>query len=275
MNLKFWEWFKKKQESDPNLLDPTDAAVLREYQDAIGIQRIPMQTIDRHSLTTGEVANPDLGKDNAETLKQKLKYGIHQSTMTGVDTHNLSGVRAIAEEGGSVTVIKKIDKSKLYELGYDIEIENETFVKDLGLVPEKTTTVGNEVITESEIPLPVGATSDTPELERLRLEGVDFHHHIGKPSAMTITIPEDEPEVGQVLASVGGEYKWTAPEMEESIKTRIEEFHAKAKDHDPSCEWYTHYMEHIDKLGNEYDCLYEPCKCKGNHGDDQGDAVPV
>jgi hypothetical protein len=280
MNLKFWEWFKKKQESDPSLLDPTDAAVLREYQDAIGIERIPMSTIDRHSLTTGEVANPDLGKDDAATLKKKLKYGIHQSVMHGVDTHNVSGVRAISD--GTVEVIKKIDKSKLYELGYDIEVENETFVKDLGLVPQKTTTVGNEVITESEIPLPVGATADTPELERLRLEGVDFHRFIGKTTdrpqeggLTVINIPEDEPEVGQVLASVGGEYRWTAPEMEESIAARIEAFHAKAKDHDPSCEWYTHYMEHIDKLGQEYDCLYDPCNCKGNHGDDQGDAVPV
>jgi hypothetical protein len=284
MNLKFWEWFKKKQESDPTLLDPTDAALLREYQDAIGIQRIPMQSIDRHSLTSNEVGTPDLGTDDAETLKKKLKYGIHQSTMQGVDTHTVSGVRAISEEGGKAEVIMKIDKSKLYELGYDIEIENETFVKDLGLVPEKTTTVGNEVITESEIPLPVGATVDTPELERLHLEGVDFHHFIGKTTdrpqeggLTVINISEDEPEVGQVLANVKGEYRWTAPEMEESIAARIEAFHAKAKDHNPDCPLYTHYMEHIDKLGNEYDCLYGPdeCKCKGNHGDDQGNAVPA
>jgi hypothetical protein len=285
MNLKFWEWFKKKQETDPNLLDPTDAAVLREYQDAIGIQRIPMQSIDRHDLTTGEIANPDLGKDDADTLKMKLKYGIHQSTMLGADTHTVSGVRAISEEGGTVTIIKKIDKSKLYELGYDISVENETFVKDLGLVPQRTTTTDTETITESEIPLPVGATIDTPEEERLRLEGVDFHHYSGKPQDRPwemkpndpMTEEDQEREKQSMEQFVAPTAVLVAPEMEKSVKAQIEAFHAKAKDHDPSCPLYTHYAEHIDKLGNEYDCLYGPdeCKCKGKHGDDQGDAVPV
>lgn len=270
MNLKFWEWFKKKQETDPNLLDPTDAALLREYQDAIGIQRIPMQAIDRHNLTTGEVANPDLGTDDAETIKKKLKYGIHQSTMTGVDTHTLHGVRSITEEGGTVTVIKKIDKSKLYELGYDIEDENETFVRNLGLEPE----------TSASIP------EGTPEVERLRLENVEFLHYSGKPQDRPwemkpndpLTEEQDEWSKATGVMNIPAstiEATLHTPEMEVEIAARIEAFHAKAKGHDPSCEWHTHYMEHIDKLGNEYDCLYEPCKCKGKHGDDQGDAVPV
>jgi len=255
MNLKFWEWFKKKQEADPTLVDPTDAAILREYQDAIGIQRIPMQSIDRHDLTTGEVTNPDLGKDDAEELKLKLKYGIHQSTMQGADTHTVSGVRAISM-GGTVEVIKKIDKSKLYELGYDITAENETFVKDLGLEPE------------TSVPVAEG----TPEEERLRLEHVEFHHYAGKPQERPWEMrptPETEESYPTAVAEL------VVPELEESVKARIEAFHAKAKDHDPSCEWYTHYMEHIDKLGNEYDCLYNVCNCKGKHGDDQGNAVPV
>jgi hypothetical protein len=282
MNLKFWEWFKKKQESDPNLLDPTDAAVLREYQDAIGIQRIPMSTIDRHSLTTGEVTNPDLGKDDAETLKKKLKFGIHQSVMAGSDTHSVSGVRVISEEGGTVTVIKKIDKSKLYELGYDIEDENETFVKNLGLVPEKTTETSTYTVTESEIPLPEGATADTPELERLRLEGVDFHRYSGKPQDRPWEMKPNEPmtEEDQKRESQSMEQfmapttTLVVPEMEAEIAARIEAFHAKAKEHDPSCGLYEHYTEHIDKMAQEYDCFHV-CNCKGNHGDDQGDAVPV
>lgn len=261
MNLKFWEWFKKKQAADPNLLDPTDAGVLREYQDAIGIQRIPMQSIDRHDLTTSEVTNPDLGKDDAEALKLKLKHGIHQSTMRGADTHTVSGVRAISEEGGTVEVIKKIDKSKLYELGYDITEENETFVKNLGL--------------ESETAVPVA--EGTPEEERLRLEHVEFHHYSGKPqdrpwemrSAPLVGEDGQREEAPTVVAEL------VVPEMEEEIKARIEAFHTNAKDHDPSCELYEHYLEHIDKMGNVYDCLHAPCKCKGKHGDDQRDAVPV
>jgi hypothetical protein len=286
MNLKFWEWFKKKQETDPTLFDPTDAALLREYQDAIGIQRIPMSSIDRHDLTSNEVSNPDLGTDDAETLKKKLKYGIHQSTMRGVDTHNVSGVRAIAEDGGKAEVIMKIDKSKLYELGYDIEQENDTFVKDLGLVPEKTTTVGNEVITESEIPLPVGATAATPELERLRLEGVDFHRYSGKPQDRpwemkpnpALTEEQDEWSKATGVMDIPAstvEVTLHTPEMEESVAARIEAFHAKAKDHDTYCDLHGHYLEHIDKLGNEYDC-HHYCGCKKeDHGDDQGNAVPV
>ena len=182
MNLKFWEWFKKKQETTPHL-DPTDEKVLREYQDAIGIERIPMQSIDRHNLTMGEIAGPDLGKDDAETLKNKLKYSIHQSTMSGPDTVTLSGVRAIGE---TVTIIGKIDKSKLFELGYDIKEENESFVKNLGLMPEKTTETTTEIITESEIPLPAGATAKTSEEERLRLEGVELSHHSGKPDPILL-----------------------------------------------------------------------------------------
>jgi hypothetical protein len=270
MNLKFWEWFKKKQESDPTLVDPTDAAILREYQDAIGIQRIPMQSIDRHDLTANPVDSPDLGKDDAETLKMKLKYGIHQSTMRGADTHTISGVRAIAEEGGKAEVIMKIDKSKLYELGYDISTENDTFVKALGLEPETSVSV------------PEG----TPEEERLRLEHVEFHHYSGKPQdrpwemrpappcAVNSETGDSEPTESYPTAVA----ELVVPEMEESIKARIEAFHAKAKDHDPSCEWYEHYTEHINEQGMEFDCLHATCflsNCKGNHGDDQGDAVPV
>ncbi len=178
MNLKFWEWFKKRQETKPNL-DPTEANVLKEYQDAIGIQRIPMQNIDRYDLTTGEITNPSI-EDNAETLKRKLQHGIHQSVMSGADTHTVSGVRAISM-GGTVEVISKIDKSKLYELGYDIREENESFVKNLGLVPEKTTETETETVTESEIPLPKGADTDTPEEKRLELEGIQIAHYSGKP----------------------------------------------------------------------------------------------
>jgi len=256
MNLKFWEWFKKKQETDPNLLDPTDAVVLREYQDAIGIQRIPMQSIDRHDLTANPVENPDLGKDNAETIKMKLKYGIHQSTMGGADTHTVSGVRAIAEEGGKVEVIKKIDKSKLYELGYDITEENETFVRNLGLEPETQ----------------VSVAADTPEEERLRLEHVQFHHYSGKPQDRPWEMRPSEPITEESYPAAVAEL--VVPELEESIKARIEAFHAGAKNHDSSCPCYEHCMEHIDKLGQEYDCFHV-CNCKGNHGDDQGDAVPI
>ncbi|GEM_PF-6721645 len=168
MNLKFWEWFKEKQAADPTLLDPTDEKVLKEYQDAIGIKRIPFQSIDRCDLTTSEVTNnPDLGTDTPETLALKLKYGIHQSVMPGPDTHMVSGVRAISM-GGIVEVIHKVDKSKLFELGYDITEENETFVKNLGL---------------DGAPLPEGATAKTPEEERLHLEGVDFKHYTGKPQS--------------------------------------------------------------------------------------------
>jgi len=259
MNLKFWEWFKKKQETDPNLLDPTDAAVLREYQDAIGIQRIPMRSIDRHDLTTGEVSNPDLGKDDAETIKMKLKYGIHQSTMGGADTHTVHGVRAIAEEGGKVEVIKKIDKSKLYELGYDITAENETFVKDLGLEPETQ----------------VSVAADTPEEERLRLEHVQFHHYSGKPQDRPWEMrPNEPPTEGSETLYLTAVAELVVPELEESIKARIEAFHAGAKKHDPSCPCYEHCMEHIDKLGQEFDCFHV-CNCKGKHGDDQGNAVSV
>ena|SRR5208282_2899315 len=266
MNLKFWGWFKKKQETDPNLLDPTDAAVLREYQDAIGIQRIPMRSIDRHDLTTGEVSNPDLGTNDAETIKKKLKYGIHQSTMVGSDTHTLSGVRAISEEGGTVTVIKKIDKSKLYELGYDITEENETFVKNLGLEPD------------AQVSMPEG----TPEEERLRLEHVEFHHYSGKPqdrpwemrpaSPCAVNPETGDSEPTELYPTAVAEL--VVPELEESIKTQIEAFHAGAKKHDPSCPCYEHCMEHIDRLGQEFDCFHV-CNCKGKHGDDQGDAVPV
>jgi len=267
MNLKFWEWFKKKQETNPDLLDPTDAALLREYQDAIGIQRTPMQSIDRLSLTTGEVSNPDLGKDDADTLKKKLKFGIHQSVMTGPDTHRVSGVRVISEEGGTVEVIKKIDKSKLYELGYDISVENETFVKDLGLE------------SDSQVSAPEG----TPEEERLRLEGVDFHHYSGKPQDRPwemkpndpMTEEDQEREKQSMEQFVAPTAVLVAPELEESVKVRIEAFHAKAKDHDTYCELHEHFLEHIDKLGQEYDCCHL-CSCKKeDHGDDQGDAVPV
>jgi hypothetical protein len=256
MNLKFWEWFKKKQETDPTLLDPFEGSVLKEYQDAVGIRRIPMQVTDRHDLTTSEVANPDLGKDDAETLKKKLKSGIHQSVMTGPDTHRVSGVRVISEEGGTVEVIKKIDKSKLYELGYDITEENETFVKNLGLEPEPSLFLGLSQIRKN--------VEGTSEEERLHSEGVDFHHYSGKPANRPSEMQPNELMGGSEPAESypTAVAELVVPELEESIKARIEAFHAGAKNHDPSCPCYEHCMEHIDKLGQEYDCFHV-CNCKG------------
>src|SRR5271157_1415161 len=152
MNFKFWEWFKKKEQGNPDLkfwewfqlkkktypdADPTDLAVLQEYrayQNAVAIQRAPMETISRFEMgegvvIKGEVSDPNF-TDSAETLKRKLQYSIHQSVLAGPDTVQLDGVRAIAE---SMTVVGKVNKERLYELGYDIKEENAKMVKDLGL----------------------------------------------------------------------------------------------------------------------------------------------
>jgi hypothetical protein len=224
------------------------------------IRRTLFKFIDRHNLTMGEITSPDLGKDDAETLKLKLQYGIHQSVMPGPDTHTVSGVRAVAE---GIDIIGKIDKSELYSLGYDIREENEVFVKDLGLMPGQS------------FCRPPVVAPDLSEEEVLGLERVEILHYLGKPNERPWGMRPSEPTTEEEALYPTAVAELVVPELEESVKARIEAFHAKAKDHDSSCEWYTHYMEHIDKLGQEFDCLYDPCNCKGNHGDDQGDAVPV
>ena len=44
----------------------------------------------------------------------------------------------------------------------------------------------------------------------------------------------------------------------------VEAFHQFAKNHQPDCEWYEHFMHHIDeKTGDEFLCDHiMPCKCK-------------
>src|SRR5208282_3659238 len=136
MNLKFWEWFKTKQATDPEA-DPTALETLNEYRKAVGIERKPMQRIDRFEGIGNGVAFSDDVKgpsfeDNAEDLKRKLRHSIHQSILTGADTLTLDGVKAIGE---TITIVGKVDKSKLYDLGYDIKEESAAMVKGLGLEP--------------------------------------------------------------------------------------------------------------------------------------------
>jgi|SRR5208282_2701329 len=274
MNFKFWEWFENWRKDKPEA-NPTDLSVLKEYQDAIGIERTPLQKLDSvgdGAVSSKEVTPPTLD-DKPEDLKRKLQWGIHQSIMQGADTVSQSGVRAIGEKAD---VVLKINKSKLYELGYDIREENESFVKNLGLVPNKTTETDTETVTVSEIPLPVGANRNTSEEERLRLERIEFHHYSGKP---------DERPDNMRAAPLVGEYgQWddnqfmapttlVVPEIEEEVKARIETFHAMAREHGTYCELYEHFTKHIDDQGNEFECDHD-CKCKGKD-DDQGYAVPV
>jgi len=268
VNLKFWEWFKKKQESDPNA-DPTSLNTLNEYQKAVGIERKPLQKIDRfEGIGNGvafseEVKGPDLGTDDAQDLKRKLKHGIHQSVQTGNDNLSLGGVKAI---GGEITIIGKVDKSKLYELGYDIKEESAAMVASLGLEPGE------------DAGKPVVAPDDTPEEKVLEMEGVRFAHHAGKPSdrpwEMRSYIAPEAAEEG-VTDKVPDVLVATLGNIEEETKARIGEFHAKAKNHDTYCELYQHFTEHIDDHGNEFDCFHM-CGCKKRtNGDDQGDLAPV
>lgn len=48
------------------------------------------------------------------------------------------------------------------------------------------------------------------------------------------------------------------------IGKAVEAFHAFAKNHQPDCEWYNHFMNHIDEeTGVEFECDHVmPCKCK-------------
>ena len=48
---------------------------------------------------------------------------------------------------------------------------------------------------------------------------------------------------------------------DEYIAGKIERFHAKAKEHLPECPWHEHFLHHMDRWGNEFDCLYETCDC--------------
>ncbi len=270
MNLKFWEWFKKKQETNPNL-DPTDLATLEEYQKAVAIPREPMQKIDRMDgigngvAFSDDVKGPDLGTDDPEELKRKLKYSIHQSILTGKDTAVLSGVRAIGEEGSTITIVGKVDKAHLYDLGYDIKEESAAMVSSLGLQP------GEDAGT------PVTTSADTPEEKVLEMEGVRMHHYVGKPAdrpwEMRSYIAPEGSEEGvtdqvpvTLVASLG--------EIESETKARIEAFHAKAKTHDTYCGLYEHYSEHMDDHGNEFDC-WHMCTCKKAKDDNQGDVLPV
>lgn len=156
MNFKFWEWFKKK------------SSVNSEYQNAVTISRGSMGKVDRFKLDSDsivreDVVNPDLGVDDPFTLRRKLKYGIHQSTNQGSDTVNLSGVRAMAE---SATVVGKVDKSRLYDLGYDIREESASFVANMGLA--------------SAMPQSVVEEDVTAEKKELKAENVEFLHYTGK-----------------------------------------------------------------------------------------------
>jgi hypothetical protein len=49
-----------------------------------------------------------------------------------------------------------------------------------------------------------------------------------------------------------------------NVSKAVEAFHQFSKNHQPDCEWYEHFMHHIDeKTGEEFDCDHVmPCKCK-------------
>ena len=51
--------------------------------------------------------------------------------------------------------------------------------------------------------------------------------------------------------------------LETAIAMKVARFHAKAADHKPGCELFSHFMQHIDqKTGEIYDCLHDwPCGC--------------
>lgn len=264
VDLKFLEWFELKKKADP-YADPTDLAVLREYQSfqkAVAIARAPMETISRFDIgdgvvIKGEVTDPSLA-DPAEILKRKLQFGIHQSTLTGPDTYRISGVGAIAE---AVTVVGKVNKNTLYELGYDIKEENAQMVKNLGLEPELGTK-----------PDPVFCSEE----QCLAASGVDFAHYSGKPeerpAGMQPTFPPPEEFLSGTAAAVAPALDMG--DIQAETRSRIKAFHDKADAHSPDCELYDHFMNHIDEQGQEFDCLHS-CKCKGKHEDDQGDLAPV
>jgi len=267
VNLKFWEWFQGWKKTNKHA-DPTDLKTLEEYNKAMGVQRNPLEKIDRHNVTDGgvvkhEVGSPDLGVDDAETLKRKLLYGIHQSKMAGPDTINFMGVRAICEDGVTATIVGKVDKSKLYELGYDIREENEAFVSNLGL--ESQTSVNKDV----------------PEEEQLQQEGVQISRYSGKPQdrpwEMRPNPVLSEEDIEREKQSINQYMAPTAVLVvpEEEVKARIAALLEKAKDHIPTCDLNTHYTEHVSEQGDEFDC-WHMCTCKKeNNGDDQGNAVPV
>ncbi len=264
VDLKFLEWFELKKKTDP-YADPTDLAVLEEFhrfQKAVAIQRAPMEKISRFEMGEGvvfkgEVPNPSF-HDDAETLKRKLQSGIHQSVLTGPDTVRLNGVGAIAE---SLMVVGKVNKARLYELGYDIKEENAQMVKNLGLEPELGTK-----------PDPVFCSEE----KCLAASGVDFAHFSGKPedrpAGMQPTFLPPEEFFSGTAAAV-------APALEESsplvVAAKVTAFHALAEKHDPSCAMHEHFLCHIDETtGMEFDCWHE-CICKGKHEDDQGNLAPV
>jgi hypothetical protein len=278
MNFKFWEWFKKKPEGDLRFLewfelkkkadpnaDPTDLSVLEEFhsfQRAVAISRAPMETISRFDIgdgvvIKGEVSNPNFA-DDAETLKRKLQHGIHQSVQTGPDTLRLNGVAAIGE---SITVVGKVNKAQLYDLGYDIKEENAQMVKNLGLEFEP-----------GAKPDPVFCSEE----KCLAASGVNFAHYSGRPEERPVEMQPTFPPPEEFLAPT----EFATPsellgDIQAETRSRIKAFRANADDHDTSCELHDHFLYHIDERGNVFDCLHAPCKCKGKYGNDQGYAAPV
>ncbi len=118
-------------------------------------------------------------------------------------------------------------------------------------------------------------TKDVSEEESLKNEYVSFSHYSGKPGdrpvEMQPTPPPDEFLSGTAAA--------VAPALEEAsplvVAAKVAAFHDLAKNHDPSCAMYDHFMSHIDETtGMEFDC-WHICNCKGKHEDDQGTLAPV